>query len=67
VKVRYIGSGDPSDNTECEVFGLSFTKGEWVDLAEVPAKLLTNGTFEVSESKSKRGKSEPDVEVLPPE
>jgi len=49
MRVRFIGTDDPTDDRACVVFGLSFDKGEWVDLDEVPPKLLTNPTFEVAD------------------
>ena len=49
MKVRYIGTGDPSDDRVCVVFGHTFEQGEWVDLEEVPAKLVGNPTFEVGD------------------
>jgi hypothetical protein len=58
MRIRYIGSGEPDDASFCEVFGLTFEKGEWVELDDVPPKLLTNPTFEVE------GEPEPDVADL---
>lgn len=46
MKVRYIGSDDPTEDRECTVFGLTFQKGEWQDVADVPSPLLTNPMFE---------------------
>lgn len=49
MKIRYIGTDDQSDSHECTAFGHTFRRGEWVDLKDPPAKLLTNPTFEVEE------------------
>lgn len=67
MRVRYIGSDDPTDNAACTAFGATFVKGEWVEMADVPPRLLTNWTFETAESKPKRGKVEAEAEVRPPE
>lgn len=48
-KVTYIGTADETDSFDCTVFGLSFVKGEAVELADVPAKLRTNPTFDVAD------------------
>lgn len=46
MKVRFIGSDDPSEAEVCVVFGLTFPKGEAVTVpADVFAKLSTNPTF----------------------
>lgn len=55
--VRFIGSGDPAENTVCEVFGLSFARDVWVEVPAdadpaVVATLKANPTFE------HRGKAE---------
>lgn len=51
MRIRFIGSGGATDSAICEVFGLTFEKGEWltegVDIASIPPKLLKNPTFQV--------------------
>lgn len=63
MRVRYIGTEDPTDNASCGVFGLTFERGEWVDLdGPAPSKLLTNPTFEVDTDGD--GEAGPTVEEL---
>lgn len=48
MKARFIGSGEPGENRECEVFGLVFPLDEWVEVSGLAAsKLRGNPTFEV--------------------
>lgn len=47
MKIRYIGTKDPTDAAEVTAFGITFPLGEWVDVKDPPAKLLGNPTFEV--------------------
>jgi predicted amidohydrolase len=49
MKLKYIGTDDPGDNAEVTVFGLTFTRGEAVDVedADIAKKLAGNPTFEV--------------------
>lgn len=66
MKVRFIGTEDPTDDTECTAFGLSFTKGEWVEIGDAAQQLLTNPTFEVKATKAKAAPDpEPASEVAP--
>lgn len=44
MRVRFIGSGEPGENAACEVFGLSFPMGEWVECDH--PKLAANPAFE---------------------
>lgn len=64
MKVRFIGSNDPTDDVVCDVFGLTFNKDEWVDLADVPPPLLTNPTFE---TKAPKGNTDPAPAAPEPE
>lgn len=58
MRARFIGSGDPGENRVCEVFGLVFELGEWVEVSGLAtAKLQTNPTFEVDGDED----GEPDV------
>jgi hypothetical protein len=53
MKVRYIGTLDPTENLVTEVFGLSFTKDEWVNVEDdVAQRLNGNPTFEVTDGKA---------------
>lgn len=53
MKVRYIGTPDPTDDEECTVFGVTFTKGKLTEVSEeIGAKLAKNGTFEVKAPKA---------------
>jgi hypothetical protein len=61
-KVTYLGSDDPTENTECEVFGLSFTKGVAVEVDSVAGKLRTNPMFAVEDRQP-----EPVRPVAPPD
>lgn len=45
MRVRFIGSGEPDENEVCEVFGMTFPLGEWVEVDN--AKLANNPAFEV--------------------
>lgn len=62
MRIRYVGSGDPSDNTECEAFGHTFVLGEWVEMGNLPLRLLGNPTFEVDVDGD--GTPEPDVATM---
>lgn len=46
MKVRFIGSADPTENLVCEAFGQSFPKGKWQDVPD-NSTLSGNPTFEV--------------------
>lgn len=59
MRVRYIGSDDPTDNAECAAFGRTWTKGEWVEMADVPPRLLTNWTFEADSSDDDNAADDP--------
>lgn len=50
MRLRFIGSGDPTDNDVCVAFGLTFPVNQWVEVNDPPAKLLGNPTFEASET-----------------
>jgi hypothetical protein len=61
MRVRFIGN-EAETASECTVYGLTFPRNEWVDLDEVPTKLLANPTFEVEEGHApRRRKAEPDA------
>lgn len=48
MQVRFIGTEDPTDSDVCEVFGLTFPKGEYVPVSsDIGARLAKNPTFEV--------------------
>lgn len=63
--VTYIGTNDPTDDVECTVFGMTFTKGQSVKVADVPAKIAANPTFKVEGSR--RRAAEAAVEEAPAE
>lgn len=46
----YIGSDDPGENSVCEAFGLTFPKGEAIEVkdAKVAKKLSGNPMFEAA-------------------
>lgn len=49
----YVGSDDPGENSICEVFGLTFPKGEAVDVAkpEDIQRLTANPMFTAVDAK----------------
>ena len=56
MEARFIATPDPSDDTECTVFGITFSKGKWQRVnQEVGLLLSSNHTFEVREGKLKPG------------
>lgn len=57
MKVRFIGSDDPTEDTICTVFGQDFARGEWVEVSN--AKLASNPAFEVDADRD----DEPDPTV----
>jgi hypothetical protein len=47
MRIRYIGTADPTDNAVCEVYGHSFRLMEWVKYdAATMSRLASNPTFE---------------------
>jgi hypothetical protein len=60
VKFRFIGSDDPTENTVCTVFGLTFQKGEAVEVKDkkIADKLAGNGTFEAVGGRSAKSAEE---------
>lgn len=49
-QVRFVGTGDPTDDRECTVFGHTFVLDEWVEVdAGVGGKLKGNATFEAND------------------
>lgn len=57
MKVRFIGSNDPTEDSVCIVFGQTFPRGEWVETAN--AKLAGNPAFGVDADRD----DEPDPTV----
>jgi len=51
MRLRYMGTGDPTDSAICEAFGHVFPKGEWVTVSDGAHKLLGNPVFEVEKDK----------------
>jgi hypothetical protein len=48
MKVRFIGTDDPTDNAVAEAYGITFERGKTADVPpEVADKLKSNPTFEV--------------------
>jgi hypothetical protein len=45
MRVRFIGSDEPGEDAVCVVFGMTFPRGEWVEVDN--AKLAANPAFEV--------------------
>lgn len=60
MRVRFIGSDDPTEDSVCTVFGQDFPKGEWVEVSN--AKLARNPAFEVDADGD--GEPEPSAEEL---
>lgn len=44
MRAKYIGSEEQGEDTSCEVFGLTFPQGEWVECDH--PKLVGNPMFE---------------------
>ena len=62
MRLRFVGSGDPDEATETVAFGHTFVRGEWVDAADLPSKLLTNPAFETDADGD--GEAGPSVDEL---
>lgn len=53
IKVTYLGSDDPTENSECEAFGYVFPKGKAVSVeGEAARKLAGNPMFKVAGGKA---------------
>ena len=65
MRVRYIGSGDPTDSATCEVFGLSFPLDEWVPVndAALAKRLGTNPVFEAEGAASTASEAPDEVDI----
>lgn len=59
----YLGSDDPGENSVCEVFGLSFPKGEPVEVKDATAAkaLSTNPMFSAAGAAAPAAKPAPDA------
>lgn len=67
MKIRYVGSDDPSEHGKTTAFGATFVQGEWVDVPEGAESLATNPMFEADDAPRARRGRKADAEVLPPE